>query len=605
MNPEGTVPRAHPPPQIHDYDLLRQVGKGAYGEVWLARNVMGIYHAVKVVYRSDFARDEKFEREYDGVQRFEPISRDNVGFMDVLHVGRDDSAGLFYYVTELADDQQTGQQINPNRYQPRTVRSDLKQRGRLSVAECLQVGLTLSAALRDLHEKGLVHRDVKPSNIIFVKGVPKVADIGLVVETKKVSSRLGTPGYLAPEGTGQPLADIYSLGLLLYEMATGCSYPKLPDRWEKKSHFREWMELKPVVLRACEGDETQRYHTAEAFRSALEWLANKPARKAQRATQRTRWIAAVLFVVAVGFGFLNLRNRATEQSRRRELREIQVTRLHVPRAGWFSDCWSRLERLASVRKDQEVLEQATALLPGLDAREVTVHEGIAASSAAFGPDGRALVGGMGSNGHALLLDANGAITELPLCGEGPVCWSPEGVPLQLTASTNELVLRNARTGGVRQQFLLPRTNRSISEEVSAWAVTPAGRRVAAVVGSRILVWNASDGERLGEVQTEATDIEFSPDGSLLAVGTPHGTTHIYSVPSLRETAVLAPAVRGVPIMCLAFGRDPVVPYPTEYRTNRWLLATGDKGASIVVWDLERRMPRSFCRVPFAAAQHGT
>jgi len=64
-------------------------------------------------------------------------------------------------------------------YSPRTLREDLRWRGRLRVDECLEIELTLTSALEHLHKNGLVHRDVKPSNIVFVNGVPKLADIGL------------------------------------------------------------------------------------------------------------------------------------------------------------------------------------------------------------------------------------------------------------------------------------------------------------------------------------------------------------------------------------------------------------------------------------------
>src|SRR5882762_715053 len=90
-------------PQIPDHELLRRIGRGSYGEVWLARNVMGTYRAVKVVYRRTFDNARPFEREFRGIQKFEPVSRLHDGLMDILQVGRNDQAGHFYYVMELAD----------------------------------------------------------------------------------------------------------------------------------------------------------------------------------------------------------------------------------------------------------------------------------------------------------------------------------------------------------------------------------------------------------------------------------------------------------------------------------------------------------------------
>src|SRR5215471_15290278 len=101
MNPQAD---GNTPPNIHEHELVRRIGRGAYGEVWLARNELGGYRAVKIVYRKDFEQNRPFEREFSGIQKFEPISRSHPGLVDLLQVGRNDSAGYFYYVMELADD---------------------------------------------------------------------------------------------------------------------------------------------------------------------------------------------------------------------------------------------------------------------------------------------------------------------------------------------------------------------------------------------------------------------------------------------------------------------------------------------------------------------
>src|SRR5215471_7727440 len=91
------------PPQIPDHELIRRIGQGAYGEVWLARNALGTWSAAKIVYRNNFKDERPYEREFTGIRRFEPLSRSNEGFVDVLQVGRDEAGGWFYYVMELAD----------------------------------------------------------------------------------------------------------------------------------------------------------------------------------------------------------------------------------------------------------------------------------------------------------------------------------------------------------------------------------------------------------------------------------------------------------------------------------------------------------------------
>src|SRR5437870_8302974 len=112
LTPLGSAPsgatQPHPPPQIPDHELLRRIGLGSYGEVWLARSVMGTYRAVKVVYRERFQNERPYEREYSGIQKFEPISRSHDGLVDILQIGRNDLDGYFYYVMELADDAEQG-----------------------------------------------------------------------------------------------------------------------------------------------------------------------------------------------------------------------------------------------------------------------------------------------------------------------------------------------------------------------------------------------------------------------------------------------------------------------------------------------------------------
>jgi hypothetical protein len=92
------------PPPISDHVLLHRIGCGAYGDVWLARNALGTLRAVKVVYRARFEDEHPYEREFKGILKYEPISRTHEGLVQVLHVGRNDEAGCFYYVMELADD---------------------------------------------------------------------------------------------------------------------------------------------------------------------------------------------------------------------------------------------------------------------------------------------------------------------------------------------------------------------------------------------------------------------------------------------------------------------------------------------------------------------
>src|SRR5688572_27896634 len=100
----STLSASPQPPQIPDHELLCLIGRGAYGEVWLARNTIGTLRAVKIVHSQSFQRAEHFEREFRGLLKFEPISRSHDGLVDILQIGRRDDAAYFFYVMELADD---------------------------------------------------------------------------------------------------------------------------------------------------------------------------------------------------------------------------------------------------------------------------------------------------------------------------------------------------------------------------------------------------------------------------------------------------------------------------------------------------------------------
>ena len=94
--------------KIPNFDLIKLIGKGAYGEVWLARDINHLhtdrYRAIKIVQRGGDDRERPYQREYEGVLRYEPVSREHEGLTDILQVGLLEDQICFFYVMELADD---------------------------------------------------------------------------------------------------------------------------------------------------------------------------------------------------------------------------------------------------------------------------------------------------------------------------------------------------------------------------------------------------------------------------------------------------------------------------------------------------------------------
>ena len=266
-------------PRIRDFELLRVVGAGSFGEVWLARSVAGVFRAIKIVRHTSSPDDRAGDREFAGLQRFEAISKKHPGWVRILHVGRNKRSGFFYYVMEAADDRTREQEIVPEDYVPRTLSSDLAATGRLSLKKCVSLGLALTAALEELHRHKLAHRDIKPSNVIFVNSEPKLADIGLLARIDEPPTSLqGTDGYFDPKGSGSAAGDIFSLGRLLYVAWTDLEpslFPILPNDLDIESNSARTSRLNALILKACEPDPDRRFKSAGAMHDALQELANE------------------------------------------------------------------------------------------------------------------------------------------------------------------------------------------------------------------------------------------------------------------------------------------------------------------------------------------
>lgn len=270
----GAVP-SRLPPTIPNLRLLRCVGRGAYGEVWLARDEIAVHLAVKLIYKDSFPDSSPFEREYRGILHYTPLSRTHHGLVQILHVGRQPNTGFFYYVMELADCAVSGRDIEADFYIPRTLAHELDTRGRLPVRESLALALELSEALHYLHSRQLIHRDIKPANIIYVNGVAKLADVGLVThvaEARRDPQHLGTEGFVPPEGPGTPTADVYSLGKVLTEVCLGhaaLKNPNAPVALASGESGAELEQFRLIIARACDDDVERRCKSVQEFEADL------------------------------------------------------------------------------------------------------------------------------------------------------------------------------------------------------------------------------------------------------------------------------------------------------------------------------------------------
>jgi len=283
-------------PKLPDLDLLRRIGRGAYGDVWLAQNrTTGRLLAVKVVRLRTADAAGRAAREMKALIRFDaglPAPHENL--LTIHHVGQTDD--VLYYTMDPADDVSGKAASVDPAYQPATLSRRI-EKAPLPPEECLRHAEQLLAGLAHLHAAGLAHRDVKPSNCLFVGGKLKLADFGLVTQADGTSSLLGTPKYMPPKGPMDARADVYAAGLVLYEMFTGLPAERFPQWGAEALKARAHPVLRALnrlVLRACQPEPEQRFANGGEMLAALAEM-NTHA----RAKSRPRWKRLAIAGVAL------------------------------------------------------------------------------------------------------------------------------------------------------------------------------------------------------------------------------------------------------------------------------------------------------------------
>lgn len=567
-SPESDFPAA----VIPDHQLVRRIGRGSYGEVWLARSVVGALRAVKIVWRRNFDDARPYEREFAGIQRYEPVSRGHEGLVDVLHVGRDEKAGCFYYVMELADDAASNGQLasgsSTDGYTPKTLRKVQKDRGRLPIHECLDIGVRIAAALCKLHESGLVHRDIKPSNIIFANDQPKLADIGLLASIDEARSYVGTEGFVAPEGPGTAQADIFSFGKLLYEMATGLDrneFPKLPAlAIDGEGDAGFFAELNEVFLRACDPDPAKRYQSADELRQEMILLQGGRSLRQLRVLERRATVArkvslvmgvAAMVAIVGYFGSIKQIYRAQQAEESALVNEQKALA-------------SEREALATVEMLQfQTAEEhfrrddsstALAILSHLVRRNPTNHVAVNRLLAALTwrnfalpkiqpifPEGRPRMALFNLQDTEVLTathtgvlqtwDADtGKLKSQKRFTEGRIYWldfSADG-KLAAVAGQGYTAIVNGSTLQPTVPLMSPTTNRIHSTHFS-----PNQRWVLATGQDHTLrLWDVATGEQVGADIIHDTSVRtaaFSPDSNRAVTGARNGAVRIWEMPSGR------------------------------------------------------------------------
>ncbi len=277
--------------------LEREIGRGAYGIVYLAVNAEGARAAVKVCRRADIT-DECYARERRGAKLFReiPPQRGLVRMRELVEVDWG-----FYTVMDLADDEFADSSVAMDAYRPKTLASVIAGEKALSLAESVDLALALTEGLVTLQKHHLLHRDIKPANVLYVGGKPVLSDPGLVVEEASATSLVGTPGYVPPERFTSSASDIYSLGLVLKAASFGRRVEDLAKGPAAEAdtgapQFAAWWR---ILNKATDETPARRYQSAKAMLKDVRRLHFKVA--VSRAERVKKIVGRVLLVLVIIF----------------------------------------------------------------------------------------------------------------------------------------------------------------------------------------------------------------------------------------------------------------------------------------------------------------
>ncbi len=279
--------------KINDrYQIIRMIGEGGMANVYLAHDtILDRDVAVKIL-RGDLADDEKFVRRFQR-EAISASSLSHPNIVEMYDVGEDD--GQYYIVMEYVEG--------------KTLKSLIKRRGALTLPEVIDIMLQLTSAVACAHDSYIIHRDIKPQNVLIKEdGTVKITDFGIAMalnsnELTQTNSVMGSVHYLPPEqanGSGATIkSDIYSLGILMFELLTG-NLPfkgenaveiaikqmreKIPSVCEINPHIPQSVEN--IILKACAKNPKNRYDNVLEMHDDIKTCLNEERKDEKRITYR-------------------------------------------------------------------------------------------------------------------------------------------------------------------------------------------------------------------------------------------------------------------------------------------------------------------------------
>ena len=268
--------------KINDrYEIIKTLGEGGMANVYLAKDVILDRNVAIKILRGDLAGDEKFVRRFQR-EALSASSLSHPNIVEMYDVGEDN--GTYYIVMEYVPGM--------------TLKQLIKKRGSLSLSEAIDIMLQITDGITDAHDSYIIHRDLKPQNILVKEnGEIKITDFGIAMalnstQLTQTNSVMGSVHYLPPEqasGKGATIkSDIYSMGILFYELLTG----KLPFKGENAveialKHMKNDIpsvrsmndsipqSVENIILRATAKNPKNRYETAKEMHDDLLTCLNE------------------------------------------------------------------------------------------------------------------------------------------------------------------------------------------------------------------------------------------------------------------------------------------------------------------------------------------
>lgn len=294
----GSVPTLPP-----DYELIRSISQRQNSWVLLVRDAQYRRCCLKLNYSTDPTQLQEQISLRNALMR---VSQGNTGLLPMLDWGVNTNTGILWEKFPLADDVTGTLPEDSADYRPMTLAEQCRLNPEIATLTVISWGIRLASALTALHAEGFLHLDIKPSNILFLDGLPVLGDYGSLNRSVQPHRHMGSDGYYPPDKQGSHALDVFALGRTLYEVWSGFEryhFPTLPARvlnapdWE--SHG--WL-LNESLIRATDVRVTRRFSEAAQFGKTLS-----EAHEGRTRLSRRKAAAALLTLGAAAGGFFIVR----------------------------------------------------------------------------------------------------------------------------------------------------------------------------------------------------------------------------------------------------------------------------------------------------------